>query len=490
LHGHTRSDNVCNIGDTKGQFLKKLSIILLFAVFAANLPAAQLPVALGSSGNFTILGGSTVTNTGPTIINGNLGVSPGSAVTGFPPGTVVGGAIHVADPTATTAQGDLTTAYNDAAGRTVPVIKAGDLGGLTLTPDLYKSTSSLGITGVLTLDGQGNPNAVFIFQIASSLTTASGRQVVLIGGAQAANIFWQVGSSATLGTTSVFNGTILALQSISLATGAALNGRALARNGAVTLDTNTAVNPGPPTSGGPPAALTISCPSPNATTGVAYNSLIGASGGTPPYTFSLTGSLPPVLGLNSSSGAITGTPAGTSATFTAKVQDSLAATASSSCTISVAAGPADLSIVKSVPATAAPATNVTYTLTVSNAGPNSASAVTVTDVLPTGTTFVSTASSQGSCAGTSTVTCNLGVMANGSSATITLVVVSPNAAGPVVNTATVSSTTADPNSANNSSSATFTVTIASVPALSSLGLGALMLLLAFLGTRFSRRAEG
>jgi hypothetical protein len=147
------------------------------------------------------------------------------------------------------AQGDLTVAFNDAAGRTTPVIVAGDLGGQTLTPGLYKSTSTLGITGVLTLDGQGNVNSVFIFQIASGLTTASGSQVVLQGGAQAANIFWQVGSSATLGTNSIFNGTILAQASVTLATGATLNGRALARTGAVTLDSSTAVNPGPSTSG-------------------------------------------------------------------------------------------------------------------------------------------------------------------------------------------------------------------------------------------------
>ena len=174
-------------------------------------------------------------------------MSPGTAVTGFPPGSVVGGSIHSADGPAGTAQVDLTAAYNDAAGRTSPTVVAGDLGGQTLPAGLYKSTSSLGITGVLTLDGGGNSNSVFIFQVASALTTASGSQVVLIGGAQAANIFWQIGSSATLGTTSIFNGTILAQVSISLATGAVLNGRALARTGAVTLDTNTVGNPGAPT---------------------------------------------------------------------------------------------------------------------------------------------------------------------------------------------------------------------------------------------------
>ena len=141
----------------------------------------------------------------------------------------------------------MTTAYNDAAGRSVGAVTvAGNLGGQTLTPGRYKSTSSLEISsGDLTLDAQGDANAVFIFQMASTLTTTSGRQVILSRGVQAANVFWQVGSSAVLGTTSVFKGNILALTSITLATGATLDGRALARNGAVTLDTNTITTPAP-----------------------------------------------------------------------------------------------------------------------------------------------------------------------------------------------------------------------------------------------------
>ena len=148
-------------------------------------------------------------------------------------------------PTSEQAKLDLTVAYNDAAGRTVaPITVAGNIGGQTLAPGLYKSTSSLAISsGDLTLDAQGDANAVFIFQIASSLTTTSGRQVILSGGAMASNIFWQVGSSATLGTTSVFKGNILADQSITLTTGATLDGRALARIGAVTLDSNTVTKP-------------------------------------------------------------------------------------------------------------------------------------------------------------------------------------------------------------------------------------------------------
>jgi len=201
-------------------------------------------VALRGAGAFVVLAGSTVTNTGATALTGDLGVSPGTAVTGFPPGTVTG-AIHAGDATAAGAMADLTTAYNDAAGRTqAPVAVEGNLGGRTLSPGLYKSSSSLEISsGDLTLEASGDPNAVFVIQVASTLTTTSGRAVILSGGAQASNVFWQVGSSATLGTTSVFKGAIMADQSITLNNGANLNGRALARIGAVTLNANSVVRP-------------------------------------------------------------------------------------------------------------------------------------------------------------------------------------------------------------------------------------------------------
>jgi uncharacterized repeat protein (TIGR01451 family) len=449
--------------------------------------AAELPVALGSAGTFTALAGSTVTNTGPTIVNGDVGVSAGSAVTGFPPGTVVGGAIHAADGPAALAQLDLTTAYNNAAGRNVaPVTVAGDLGGLTLAPGLYKSTSTLGITGVLRLDGGGNPNAVWIFQVASALTTASGSQIILQGGAQAANIFWQVGSSATLGTTSIFNGTIMAQASVSIATGAALNGRALARTGAVSLDSNTAINPGPPTVGAPPAALSVACPLANAVAGSPYNSLIAATGGTPPYGFSTTGALPGGLVLNSATGSITGTPTGATATFLANATDAASGSASRSCTITVAAASADLSITKTGPATAGSNSDITYTISVSNAGPNSASSVVVSDVLPAGLTFVSATPSQGSCSGTTTVTCSLGTMNLSASATISLVAHTPINFSSFSNTATVSSATADPTPANNTSTAS-TAPAATIPTLSTLGIGLLTLLLAGFGVVALRR---
>jgi hypothetical protein len=186
-------------------------------------------------GDFSVLAGSTVTNTGSSVVSGDVGVSPGTAVTGFPPG-LAGGTIHLADGAAAQAQATLTAGYIDAAGRSGGSSVAGDLVGQTLTGGIYKSTSSLAISGDVTLDAQGNPDTVFIFQISSTLTTGSGSHVVLANGAKACNVFWQVGSSATLGTNSIFKGNILALTSITITTGVNLEGRALARNGAVTLD--------------------------------------------------------------------------------------------------------------------------------------------------------------------------------------------------------------------------------------------------------------
>lgn len=225
------------------RFVRACPIFALLAVVVVvhgpTADAAGPPsVGLGTAADFAVLAGSTVTNTGPSTVNGNVGVSPGTAVTGFPPGTV-NGTIHAADAVATQAQSDLTTAYNDAAGRTGAVAVSGDLGGRTLTPGVYNSASSLGLTGTLTLDGQGDSNAVFIFQAGSALTTASGSLVRLINGVSSCNVFWQLGSSGTLGTNSQFVGTVLALASLTATTGARIDGRMLARNEATTLDTNT-----------------------------------------------------------------------------------------------------------------------------------------------------------------------------------------------------------------------------------------------------------
>jgi hypothetical protein len=203
-------------------------------------------IPLASAANFDVLAGSTVTNTGPTIITGgNLGLSPGSAVTGFPPGSLTSPAVmDVTDPAAAQAQLDLTTAYIYTAGLPGGAVLAGDLSGLTFAPGLYTNSSTVMLSaGNVTLDAQGDVNAVFIFQIGSTLTTIGSTQVVLAGGAQAKNVFWQVASSATLGTNSIFQGTIMALQSITLDTGATLTGRALARNGAVALDSNPITAP-------------------------------------------------------------------------------------------------------------------------------------------------------------------------------------------------------------------------------------------------------
>jgi Ice-binding-like/Putative Ig domain len=315
--------------------MKPVSVLLACLTCSLFLEA-QTPVPLATSGNFAVLAGSTVTNTGNTVITGNVGVSPGTAVTGFPPG-IVTGVIDAGDATAATAQTDLTTAYVNAAGRASNGNLPGDIGGMTFLPGVYTSTSSLGITGTVTLNGNGNPNAVFIIQIASALTTAAtNSNVNLVGGAQASNVFWQVGSSATLGTFTQFNGTILAQASITLTTGAVLNGRALARTGAVTLAGNSVVNPG---AAGTTNPLSLTCPFPSGTLAQTYSSALVATGGLPAYTYSISaGALPSNLSLSGPTGAITGQPVvlGTF-NYTARVVDSTSAVATASCTINIAA---------------------------------------------------------------------------------------------------------------------------------------------------------
>ena len=203
----------------------------------------QPTVSMASLSTYAVLAGSAITSTGATAITGDLGLSPGSSVGGFPPG-ILTGTKHVNDVSSTQAKLDLTAAYNDLAGRTCTdiVTVSGNIGGLTLTPGLYKSTSTLAVSsGDLTFDAKGNADAIFIIQIASSFTATSGRKVLLSGAAQAKNIFWQVGSSATFGTTVAFKGNILAMQSITFDTGATLDGKALARIGGVTMAGNTIV---------------------------------------------------------------------------------------------------------------------------------------------------------------------------------------------------------------------------------------------------------
>jgi Protein of unknown function (DUF3494). len=235
-------------------------------------------ISLGSAANFAVLGGSTVTNTGPTVVTGDLGLWPGTSITGFPPGLVIG-AIHQTDSVAQNAQSDLTIAYNDAAGRPCGTTLTGsDLGSVgTLGPGVYCFATSAQLTGTLPLSGAG----VYIFKIGTTLTTASGSLVTLTAGASACGVWWQVGSSATLGTTTSLVGNILALQSITLDTNASVSGRVLARNGAVTLDSNnvTACSGGP----APPVPTPIP-PTPTVT-------------GTPPtLTPTVTGTPPTVTG--------------------------------------------------------------------------------------------------------------------------------------------------------------------------------------------------
>jgi hypothetical protein len=215
--------------------------------------AGPPPVGLGTADPFAVLAGTpAVTNTGATTITGNVGISPAAAVTGFPPG-IVNGTIHAADAVALQAQSDLTIAYNDAAGRTpATTVAGGTLGGLTLVGGVYNAGGvTLDVTGTLTLDAENDPTSTWIFQATSDLVTASSSSVVFINGGQACNVFWQVTSSATLGSDSTFAGTILALTSITMDSGVTLDGRALARNGQVTLINDTitratcAAAPGP-----------------------------------------------------------------------------------------------------------------------------------------------------------------------------------------------------------------------------------------------------
>jgi hypothetical protein len=202
--------------------------------------AAESAVGLGNAGSFAVLAAASVTNTGPTMVSGDLGVNAGSAVTGFPPGIVNNGTIHATDTLSGLAQQDLVTAYNDAAGRTPTMTGITALDGLTLAPGVY-SGGALALGGTLTLNGAAND--VFIFQASSTLVAGTGSQVLLTGGATACNVFWQVASSATLDAGSTFVGTVMALTSVTAKTGATVSGRLLARTGGVTLDTNVITRP-------------------------------------------------------------------------------------------------------------------------------------------------------------------------------------------------------------------------------------------------------
>lgn len=257
---------------------RRAATALSVGLACAFLPAvAQAQVVdLGTAGSFVVLGGASVTNTGSSVLNGDLGVSPGTALSGFGSPAVVNGATHNNDGVASQAQLDLATAYDVAAAQ--PVLPADDLtatnlGNRTLTAGAYRYSSSAQLTGALTLDAEGDPDAQFVFQIGSTLTTASASSVVLINGASPCNVYWQIGSSATLGTTTAFQGNVMTLADISLNDGATVNGRLLARTaGAVTLINNVLNRPQCATDS-TPGSTPVPTPVPTPT-----------SGATPPAT--------------------------------------------------------------------------------------------------------------------------------------------------------------------------------------------------------------
>lgn len=252
--------------------------LAMLAVFALPTAAQAAPVGLGTADPFVVLGGTKVTNVGPSVLNGNLGISPGTELEGFGLPAVINGSTHATDEVAAQAQLDLTTAYDAAAGQ--PVLPANDLsgtdlGGLKLAPGTYRYNAAALLTGALTLDAEGDPNAEFVFQIGSQLTTESASSVVLVNGASPCNVYWQVGSSADLGTTTAFQGSLMALTSISLKSKATVVGRMLARNGQVSLIENTLTRPlcatGPtnPPSGETPGGPGTVSPTTPGTTGSA-----------------------------------------------------------------------------------------------------------------------------------------------------------------------------------------------------------------------------
>ncbi|RKR91414.1 uncharacterized protein DUF3494 [Micromonospora pisi] len=416
------------------------------------MPAAwaQAPVPLGVAESYGVLAGQAVTDVpppvGPSVINGDLGVWPGTSVTGAP---VVNGETHVGDTEAMQAQAALTTAYNFAAAEPTTATVSADLGGQTLVAGAYRSPATMSLTGTLTLDGANDPNSVFIFQVGSDLITATDSRINLIRGAQACNVFWQVTSSATLNTRSVFVGTILALQSATLGEGATVAGRVLARNGAVTLIHNTITRPFCTASIAPPTiskafddatiplngstALSFTLTNPNAgtsLTGVNFtdalpaglvvstpNGLTGScGGGTITATaggtnISLTGATLPAGGTCTFSVNVTGTTSGTKVNTSGPV-DSNESGPGATASASVAVGAevvAPPTISKAFDDATIPAdgtTALSFTLTNPNTG-TPLTGVNFTDALPAGLVVSTPNGLTGSCGG-GTITATAG----------------------------------------------------------------------------------
>ncbi len=427
------------------------------------LVRAQDP-SLGTAQSFAVLGGSAVTNTGPTIVTGNLGVYPGTSITGFPPGIVTGGTTYAADAVALQAQTDVTTAYNNLAGQAcnttfgVPT----DIGGMTLVPGVYCFSSSAQLTGALTLDAGGDSTAVWVFKIGSTLTTASNSSVLVINGGQQCNVFWQVGSSATLGTATSFIGNILALTSITLNTGANVSGSVLAQNGAVTMDSNAvavSVCGAPPVTPIPPTLGKAFSPSTIVAGGVSTFTITLSNPNTSVATLSapLTDTLPPGVVIANSPNASTTCPgsggvAATAGGTTVTLQTPNSIPANGSCTVTVdvtaplggsyfnslAAGalqtsngsnaaPAVATLTVPQPTTAptlgkafSPSTIVTggvSTLTITLSNPNTSVAILsapLTDTLPPGVVIANPANASTTCPGSG------GVAATADGTTVTL----------------------------------------------------------------------
>ncbi|MFJ3489704.1 ice-binding family protein [Leifsonia aquatica] len=320
-----------------------LAALILFAGAQSAGAATTIdgPVGLGTAASYGALGASELTNTGPTVVTGDIGVSPGSSVTGFtgaPDGTFTG-SLHQTDAAAAQAQSDVTTAFNAAAGLTPTTSGLSELNGLSLVPGVYSGGAlALADNGVLTL--AGSADSVWVFQAASSLTIGSATQIIVTGDANACNVFWEIGSSASLGTGAQFQGTILAKESITATTGATIIGRLLANTAAVTLDTNTITVP---TGCTPPGTVstspTITSGTPTAATaGTPYSYPVTATGSPAPTYTVTSGSLPAGLTLNGTTGVISGTPTTPgSSTFTITVTNGTAPDTSATYTIETAA---------------------------------------------------------------------------------------------------------------------------------------------------------